>query len=281
MRFRNAMFTVFDLHSFDLNINSVIHISEFLIFQMEIAPDTGKPHYQGYIELKGQMGLKALQKIFGSKCHFEARRGTQKQAIDYCSKQESREGETIIVGEPRKQGERGDITEAYYIIATTKDITKVEPSLQVKYGKALQNAMLYAIKPKTESPISHLWYGQDETEFITEFYKEGTFIYDCSTEWNGYKGEENIIYNAPLPSDLNRMLDKYPYKIRVLYGIIEFNPKNIYFRTYYGNITVDKKIFTNVYSKYAQGQDLSQEEEHHKDWEKIKETRKESKRPSS
>lgn len=46
----------------------------------------GNLHLQGYIELKKAVLLSTMKRLFGQRVHFEARRGSQKQAIDYVKK---------------------------------------------------------------------------------------------------------------------------------------------------------------------------------------------------
>lgn len=57
----------------------------YIIFGKETG-ENGTPHLQGYIELKNCMKLTGLKAKFGSRYHFEPRRGSQAQAIDYCKK---------------------------------------------------------------------------------------------------------------------------------------------------------------------------------------------------
>lgn len=61
-----------------------------LIAQHEICPDTQREHVQGFVIFKTPQRISALQKILGDKCHVEARKGSKRQAADYCRKEESR-----------------------------------------------------------------------------------------------------------------------------------------------------------------------------------------------
>ncbi len=114
MRFRNAILTSFkgnpSIHKkvFDDQQNII-----FYIFQEEICPVTKKNHIQGYLELEKQVSLKTLKSYFSDDTlHLEKRKGTQSQAISYCSKEETRKSDTLPValGTPKKQGNRVDIT---------------------------------------------------------------------------------------------------------------------------------------------------------------------------
>lgn len=65
----------------------------FAVFQIERCPETARLHLQGYVRFGAAISLDTLKKrlpdAFGQ-VHAEIRRGTDKQAIEYCRKEESR-----------------------------------------------------------------------------------------------------------------------------------------------------------------------------------------------
>lgn len=62
---------------------------QYMIFQEE-SGENGTVHFQGYLELKKQHDIRWLKVHFNARAHYESRRGTQQEAIDYCKKTESR-----------------------------------------------------------------------------------------------------------------------------------------------------------------------------------------------
>lgn len=59
----------------------------YVIYGYEVAPQTGTPHLQGYLELRNERGLAPLKDSLGlPRLHLEQRKWTQAQAIDYCRK---------------------------------------------------------------------------------------------------------------------------------------------------------------------------------------------------
>ena len=59
---------------------------DYVCYQEEICPQTGRHHLQGYIEFSQRVQLshcKSLWSVSGNNAHWEARRGTQAQAITY------------------------------------------------------------------------------------------------------------------------------------------------------------------------------------------------------
>ena len=75
---------------------------KFIIFQEERAPSTGTIHFQGYLELQNACKIGWLKNNFNARAHYDARRGTQEEAITYCSKTETRVegGLSLRLGEP-------------------------------------------------------------------------------------------------------------------------------------------------------------------------------------
>lgn len=99
MKVRNYCFTSFKEITKDTYKNENV---SYICFQQEKCPTTGKIHWQGYLELKNPSDLKNVKNIFkDSTIHLEPRRGSQKQAIDYCKKNDSKLGEFFFLVNPR------------------------------------------------------------------------------------------------------------------------------------------------------------------------------------
>ena len=64
----------------------------YAIWQTEKCPETGRLHYQGYLELAKPMRIVAVKNLLPQLegAHFEPRRGTRDQARDYCRKAETK-----------------------------------------------------------------------------------------------------------------------------------------------------------------------------------------------
>lgn len=109
----------------------------FFIYQKECCPSTKKIHWQGYIELKKQMRYNEVKNLFcDNTLHLEPRYGTQKQAIEYCKKGESRMDEPVVYGVPKNQGNRSDLDSIYDSIeagCTAKEILREHGGKAVKY----------------------------------------------------------------------------------------------------------------------------------------------------
>lgn len=80
--------------------------------QLEVCPDTKRLHGHIYIELSAPRTRNFLKDLFDNKTmHCEPRKGTQKQAIAYCTKEDTRAPDCIPYewGERKEQGHRSDL----------------------------------------------------------------------------------------------------------------------------------------------------------------------------
>lgn len=124
----------------------------FLTYQLEISPTTNKLHYQGYLELDSLQRLSHVQKFEGLEgAHFEPRRGSQQEAIDYVHKEESKVDGPWSCGEPKNQGERTDLASVRKRLrqgATQLEIADEFFGQWVRYNKAFSTYSRLIAKPR-------------------------------------------------------------------------------------------------------------------------------------
>lgn len=115
----------------------------YLIFQKEIAPSTGRLHWQGYVEFKTTSRLYAIWKALDKKGAFVAKRKAKngKAAADYC-----RKPDTAVKNTQKEYGEitgagkghRTDLDTPINIIregGSLREVAKSSPEALVKYHK--------------------------------------------------------------------------------------------------------------------------------------------------
>lgn len=108
-------FTSYELDELPTHLGAAIGDGRitWYIYQPEICPETGRLHAQGYAVFKSKVRQNTASNILGG-CHVSKRKGTHKQAKEYCTKEATRAGETCTAGqEPEKTraGRRSDLIE--------------------------------------------------------------------------------------------------------------------------------------------------------------------------
>lgn len=248
-RSRNWVFTLNNFTSVDVAyLSLLVEESEgrvtYICWGEEVGEE-GTPHLQGYLELKNPISLPALKKMIGiNSMHFEQRRGTQKQAVDYCKK----DGVFKEFGSLRKERDR-----------TTEHKNKILPFMDlIKAGKfeelashpdcsayILRHARdVYSIMeaPRdVNTPLNVRWYwgptgtGKTRRAWYEANQLGGTvYIKSGGAKWfDGYDGEENVIFDDLRSSwfefsFLLKLLDRYPCRVETKGGSRQWKAVNIW-----------------------------------------------------
>jgi len=200
----------------------------YMVYQKERG-ESGTEHYQIYVEFHNKLALSTVKKFFHSSVHVEERRGTAKQASDYCKKPDSRIEEGKEFGELSRQGDRVDLkalTDKILAKETTVDNIMVEtPMTYHQYGRTLEKVEdIMQRKRKRTEMTEGIWYygetGVGKSHVMFEDYDEGTHYLWKPTDkgwWDGYKGQETVLINdfrGEMPyNELLQLVDKWPYKV--------------------------------------------------------------------
>jgi len=209
----------------------------YLTYQLEQG-EHGTLHYQGYVEFSKAKPLACLRGMLAGG-HFEIRRGTQQQAIDYCNKLATRVAEPYHEGIPKRQGARNDLDEIRDRIrsgVSNIDIADEYFGQWVRYHRAF--AVYRSLKQpnrtwKTEIFLCYGPPGTGKSRFALEDSPAETQYWkQRSPWWCNYQGEENVViddYYGWLPWDvLLRIMDRYPLLVETKGGQVNFTAKKIY-----------------------------------------------------
>ena len=112
----------------------------YAIYQREKCPESGRLHYQGYMEFNSPKKIGGLKK-WSSTAHFESRRGSREEARAYCMKEESRVSPPVEFGKwTAGQGHRTDLDSACELIKKhgVKRVAEELPAVFVKFHKGLK-----------------------------------------------------------------------------------------------------------------------------------------------
>lgn len=150
----------------------------FLVGQLEAGGTTGYVHFQGYVEVDSPRRHKGVLKLLGvgTGNHAEARRGTQEQAIEYCTKPETRQpaddeipGFSLRLGEPAVgQGTRTDVHAFYAAVKrglSDRELLEDEGlrAQAVKFQKQLGWIRNTLAEPRSSTPTVWIFWGPTGT----------------------------------------------------------------------------------------------------------------------
>lgn len=238
IRVRNWTFTLNNYTETELGEAQELSAkASYIIIGKEVGSN-GTPHLQGYIEYPNAVRGSALKKLFNAHAHWEVRKGTAKQASEYCKK----EGKFEEFGSLSQQGKRTDLEEVSQMVRdgeTMQNIATAHTSTFIKYHKgilAAQNAIngLYDFKDRTTKPkVVWRWgdTGVGKSRVAREAHKS-FYIKDGTPWWDGYTQQEAIIiddFDGKWPfRDLLRLLDYGPYQGQIKGGYVKINSPIIY-----------------------------------------------------
>ncbi len=220
--------------------------ASFLIYQPERG-EQGTPHLQGFVSFENPRAFAGVQRLFGA-CgvHLERMRGTLKQAIDYCRKEDTRDPEAgfdvVTFGrEPDGpgQGSRSDLDAIGARLREGEAIKKIAedyPGDFIRYSRGfIEYANLFA-PVRNEKTVVHWYYGTTGTGKSRAALARSPDAYWKSADhtwWNGYDGRADVViddYRCCMCkfSYLLNLFDRYPFQVQIKGGVLNFAARNIY-----------------------------------------------------
>lgn len=196
------------------------------------------PHLQGYVSLAIRKRRSQLKQLLGSRCHFEKAKGSPQQNRTYCSK----DGDYIECGRlPSGKGARSDLLAVQSAIQagnTRNDICDQFFSVYAKYSRFLDSYINEQIKPRmwqTENIVFWGKTGTGKTRQVYTFHNAEEIYKHTGERWfDGYTGQPVVLFDDftggvfPL-SYLLQIMDRYPMKVPIKGGFVQWVPKTIYF----------------------------------------------------
>ena len=218
-----------------------LEVFKYVIFGKEIGEQL-TPHLQMYGETVGKItinGLKAKLNLINprfNQIHIETSAGTAAQNITYCSK----DGNFEEIGiKPTGQGHRSDLSAVVDSIksgASLSSIIDEHGESFIKYGRGISDMFYLYQNPRNFMTIGYWLYGTTGTGKSRWAHEKfpGAYWKDADTKWfDGYKGEETVILDDFRPTKeltfqmILRLVDRYPMKVQVKGGYVNFAPKRI------------------------------------------------------
>lgn len=234
---RNFMFTSYMLDwGSDYVFDPVT--TQYIIFQQEKCPNTGRLHWQGYAEFVGKKTYKQAGNVLGdTKMHFDKRKGSQEQAIAYCSKLESRICEPVTYGIPARAGKRSDLEAVWAEIKQKRPLEELVENFPVQFIK-YQRGLNYVRdviqeERKVKTTVIILWGHPDggKTWDAMHAFGESCYKKPNGQWWDRYDQQENVIlddYDGYINfREFLQLCDAYPHQIPFKGGFKKFNSKRI------------------------------------------------------
>lgn len=224
----------------------------YITFGKEKGSKKETPHLQGYMQLKQATAGKTVKNQ--SKClsiWLHPANGSGQEARDYCLKQDKNAyqwGDFLDHPRTNANGVRtgaaagGKATKDLWVSlkddikkgAQEKDIADKYPHLYFKHASGVKSGItaFNAIPIRKEKTCVHVYIGPPgcgKTTKAMELAGQSAFLYNSPNKiwWTGYDGTSNVILddfhgNYPF-SDFKLLTDKYPHKVPVHNGMINFN----------------------------------------------------------
>lgn len=236
-----------------------------LVYQVEMGEE-GTIHLQGYLELESPRRLPYLRSL-APRAHWEIRKGSRRQALEYVTKEESR----LVPPSAWKSGaerwidcvnddmssfwtslnmlqmingsERGTSATSSRLSeirgklaensSSLEEVADEDFDLWVRYFRAFEKYICMKTPPRNHPVDVHVVCGPTGTgksKWAMETYP-GAYWKQRSKWWDGYFNHETVIideYYGWLPFDLLlRLLDRYPLLVESKGGQIQFVARTI------------------------------------------------------
>jgi len=234
-RFRNWAFTDFELIDWESVFKADDNI-RYVCFGEEKCPESGRTHYQGWLQLEKPRRLSTLKKQTNKTIHFEGCRGTEFDNEKYCTK----DGSYQSFGQFKTQGFRTDLTGIFEQIesgAPLYDVAKANPQLFCQYRNGINQ-----FKSMSDDKTCPAWRdvevvvicGSTGTGKTREAMKEATFKINGSELqwWDGYDNDEVICideYDTDVSiTKILNILDGYKLRLPIKGGFTYAKWKKVY-----------------------------------------------------
>lgn len=223
----------------------------YAVFQPEVGETTGTLHFQGYLQLTKKHRVSTVKKVIGdSSVHLEIARGTAQECIDYCTKEETRVGESFIIGTPVNEGQRTDLKILCEGIRdkklTVNRICYLDPLAYARNFRGLEKLQARIRRPCRRPNIIVIWiHGQPRSgkskladQLAAAHGDENTFYWNSSKWFDGYEFEDLVIFEDYRSDQLHHdhlltICDHYPKRVENKGGMIAMLSTKFIFTTLY------------------------------------------------
>jgi Putative viral replication protein/RNA helicase len=206
----------------------------YIVWQEEHG-QSGTHHYQGYLELIKKRKRGGVCQLI-PRAHFEPRKGTRQQAINYCKKPDTRIRDPWEWGESRGQGSRSDLSRAYEMIrsgASERQLMEEDFGMWARNYRAYIRARRLLLPPrdfKTKVIVLFGETGSGKSRWCHDTFPNA-YWKPRGIWWEAYEQQTEVViddFYGWLPFDfMLRLLDRYPLLVETKGGSEVFNSRII------------------------------------------------------
>lgn len=214
---------------------------DLLCFQEEKCPESGRLHLQGYVRFSTNKRLRAVKSWLGADgAHCEVAKGSPRENLVYCTKDESATGEFRFQHGDFDKGGQGDRTDLHAVServranASMEDLNEEFPIQVIKFGRGIQLSRSLFLSRSSPSTFPRccivLWgrSGSGKSLWARQFaQKNGLSVYSKNLTkssdtqfFDGYDGESVLLLDdftdqAVSYRELLIWTDIYKHRIQV------------------------------------------------------------------
>lgn len=201
-----------------------------LCYQLE-AGENGTPHYQGYVRFSCQRSLNVVKR-FLPRAHWEPARGLPKHNLDYCTKNDGRLGEPVVLGQFGNNGGGSSHLKRTEVVSLIEQDPYVSTADLVAAGgldvlisnpNLLGLARGYLLQDARRAGVTcELYFGRTGTgkSRLADTRYPDAYRKTTGPWWDGYQGQSTVILDdfdgdfMPV-GQLLRVIDRYPLDVPV------------------------------------------------------------------
>jgi len=203
--------------------------------------ESGTDHLQGYVCFRSRRTMQSVKNLLGSRLHLETKKGSPKQASEYCKK----EGNYKEFGRvPGGKGSRTDLQSVLQAIKggmSERELLEQYTTAFAKYPKFVGRAMSIYATPRNWMPVTRVYWGGTGTGKTRRAFEEAQsvpYVHSGGMWFDGYDGQEDVIFDDFCGSEfkltyLLRLLDRYPMRVPVKGAFVNWCPKRIWITANY------------------------------------------------
>ncbi len=227
--------------------------AKYVVFNREIAPTTGTPHLQCYLQFTTSVRRDYVNRAIccGTPCHvfLELAKGNKRKNREYCTKSDSSdpahdpswEEHGDIEGHQGKRKDLEEWTESIIKGDTIDSAIEQEDyrflSMVVKFKKGYDTLRQKVEQTKREMPTVYWFHGptgSGKSHTAMEMFPNAFWYseYGSGQWWDGYEDQEAVVLDDIRPESfqyrfLLRLFDKYPMRVGCKGYTKAFVAKNI------------------------------------------------------